>query len=306
VAADVRRRASALGGHRGDHLRDRQPQPHPHAGVARQFPRPTTPACGSDCTKCCWANYGRRAAGHVHGGVIDGSHVRALKGGPKTGPSPVDRRKPGSKHHVITDAGGIPLAVSLTGGNRHDVSSPDAASTTAPASAPDAGSSSRPSPAALVLPPAHPLGDPRRHPRSLPHQARFSARSISGIQGQGRGLPCAQSGDVEKREDEDQFVEEPQASHPAAGRYRHEPPRAAETRRNTHSASLSDRGREQPQFWPLLHCPERSSRRRAEERGREIHGLSRACRVVHPDHAGPEVDAERTRGDGGLGAFVLV
>ncbi|MBQ1042502.1 IS5 family transposase [Micromonospora chalcea] len=52
--------------------------------------------------------------------VIDGSHIRALKGGPKTGPSPVDRRKPGSKHHVITDAGGIPLAVTLTGGNRHD------------------------------------------------------------------------------------------------------------------------------------------------------------------------------------------
>ncbi|WP_426514666.1 IS5 family transposase [Dactylosporangium sp. McL0621] len=53
--------------------------------------------------------------------VIDGSHVRALKGGPKTGPSPVDRAKTGSKHHVITDGAGIPLAVSLTGGNRHDV-----------------------------------------------------------------------------------------------------------------------------------------------------------------------------------------
>ncbi|MEW1841554.1 IS5 family transposase [Nonomuraea angiospora] len=53
--------------------------------------------------------------------VIDSSHVRALKGGPKTGPSPVDRAKPGSKHHVITDGGGIPLAVSLTGGNRNDV-----------------------------------------------------------------------------------------------------------------------------------------------------------------------------------------
>jgi transposase len=33
----------------------------------------------------------------------------------------VDRAKPGSKHHVITEAGGIPLAVSLTGGNRNDV-----------------------------------------------------------------------------------------------------------------------------------------------------------------------------------------
>ncbi|MFF3468642.1 IS5 family transposase [Streptomyces sp. NPDC002619] len=53
--------------------------------------------------------------------VIDGSHVRAMKGGPKTGPSPVDRARTGSKHHLITEAHGIPLAVSLTGGNRNDV-----------------------------------------------------------------------------------------------------------------------------------------------------------------------------------------
>ncbi|WP_424537036.1 IS5 family transposase [Sphaerisporangium viridialbum] len=53
--------------------------------------------------------------------VIDSSHVRALKGGPKTGPSPVDRAKTGSKHHIIADGNGIPLAFSLTGGNRNDV-----------------------------------------------------------------------------------------------------------------------------------------------------------------------------------------
>ncbi|MFF2520281.1 IS5 family transposase [Streptomyces sp. NPDC058086] len=53
--------------------------------------------------------------------VIDGSHVRAMKGGPKTGPSPVDRARTGSKHHLITEAHGIPLAASLTGGNRNDV-----------------------------------------------------------------------------------------------------------------------------------------------------------------------------------------
>ncbi|MCX4410262.1 MULTISPECIES: IS5 family transposase [unclassified Streptomyces] len=53
--------------------------------------------------------------------VIDGSHVRAMKGGPKTGPSPVDRARTGSQHHLITEAHGIPLAVSLTGGNRNDV-----------------------------------------------------------------------------------------------------------------------------------------------------------------------------------------
>ena len=39
----------------------------------------------------------------------------------KTGPSPTDRRKSGSKHHLVTDANGIPLATTLTGANRHDV-----------------------------------------------------------------------------------------------------------------------------------------------------------------------------------------
>nr|WP_256122656.1 IS5 family transposase [Streptomyces sp. LUP47B] len=53
--------------------------------------------------------------------VIDSSHVRAARRGPKSGPSPVDRARPGSKHHVLTDGQGIPLAVSLTGGNRNDV-----------------------------------------------------------------------------------------------------------------------------------------------------------------------------------------
>ncbi|MFJ3608688.1 MULTISPECIES: IS5 family transposase [Streptomyces] len=53
--------------------------------------------------------------------AIDGSHVRALKGGDHVGPSPVDRARPGSKHHVIVDRHGTPLAVTLTGGNRHDV-----------------------------------------------------------------------------------------------------------------------------------------------------------------------------------------
>ena len=43
------------------------------------------------------------------------------KGGSKTGPSPVERGRNGSKHHLLVDATGIPLAYTLTGGNRHDV-----------------------------------------------------------------------------------------------------------------------------------------------------------------------------------------
>jgi IS5 family transposase len=41
--------------------------------------------------------------------------------GALTGPSPVDRARSGSKHHLLTDSHGIPLAISLTGGNRNDV-----------------------------------------------------------------------------------------------------------------------------------------------------------------------------------------
>lgn len=33
----------------------------------------------------------------------------------------MDRGRPGSKHHLIIDTGGIPVAVRLTGGNRNDV-----------------------------------------------------------------------------------------------------------------------------------------------------------------------------------------
>src|SRR5436309_8406722 len=41
--------------------------------------------------------------------------------GALTGPSPVDRARTGSKHHLLTDSGGIPLAISLTGGHRNHV-----------------------------------------------------------------------------------------------------------------------------------------------------------------------------------------
>ena len=43
------------------------------------------------------------------------------KGGAETGPSPVDRGRAGSKHHLLTDAHGTPLAWALTGSNRNDI-----------------------------------------------------------------------------------------------------------------------------------------------------------------------------------------
>jgi transposase len=43
---------------------------------------------------------------------LDSISVRAKRGG-LTGPNPVDRGMPGSKYHLLTDRGGIPLAVVL-------------------------------------------------------------------------------------------------------------------------------------------------------------------------------------------------
>ncbi|MFP2934751.1 IS5 family transposase [Pyxidicoccus sp. 3LG] len=51
---------------------------------------------------------------------IDSSSVRASKGGPFTGRNPTDRAKAGSKHHLLVDRNGLPLAESLTGANVHD------------------------------------------------------------------------------------------------------------------------------------------------------------------------------------------
>ncbi len=41
-----------------------------------------------------------------------------------TGPSPVDRGKPGSETHVLSDANGLPLLVGISAGNTHDSEGP--------------------------------------------------------------------------------------------------------------------------------------------------------------------------------------
>ncbi|HEY0802725.1 MAG TPA: IS5 family transposase [Steroidobacteraceae bacterium] len=53
--------------------------------------------------------------------LVDSASVRALRAGEKTGPNPTDRRKAGSKHHLLTEAHGIPLTALLTAANRHDI-----------------------------------------------------------------------------------------------------------------------------------------------------------------------------------------
>src|SRR5262245_24457810 len=64
-----------------------------------------------------------RAAGEIEWSraIADSSQVQAKKGGSATGPSPVDRSRPGSKHHLLVDGSGRPLAFAVTGGNRNDI-----------------------------------------------------------------------------------------------------------------------------------------------------------------------------------------
>jgi transposase len=53
--------------------------------------------------------------------LIDASFAEAPEGGEDTGPNPTDRGKSGSKHHVLTDGQGIPLAATVTAANVNEV-----------------------------------------------------------------------------------------------------------------------------------------------------------------------------------------
>lgn len=53
--------------------------------------------------------------------AVDSGSMRAVGGGDKTGPNPTDRGKPGSKHHVVTDASGVPLQVESSAANVPDI-----------------------------------------------------------------------------------------------------------------------------------------------------------------------------------------
>lgn len=52
--------------------------------------------------------------------IVDAVLVRAFGGGEQTGPSPVDRRKRGSKHTLMVDRHGVPLAIHTAPANSSD------------------------------------------------------------------------------------------------------------------------------------------------------------------------------------------
>jgi len=52
--------------------------------------------------------------------IVDSVYVRAFGGGEATGPSPVDRGKRGSKHTLLVERHGVPLAIRTAGANVSD------------------------------------------------------------------------------------------------------------------------------------------------------------------------------------------
>jgi transposase len=52
--------------------------------------------------------------------IVDSVILRAFGGGEETGPSPVDRRKLGTKHTLLVDRNGVPLAISTVSANTSD------------------------------------------------------------------------------------------------------------------------------------------------------------------------------------------
>lgn len=57
---------------------------------------------------------------HLETAIVDTTHVRAFGGGEVTGPSPVDRRKPGTKYTLMVDRDGVPLVLRAVAANRSD------------------------------------------------------------------------------------------------------------------------------------------------------------------------------------------
>jgi transposase len=103
--------------------------------------------------------------------IVDSSSVRAIRGGEATGKNPTDRAKKGSKHHVLSEAKGLPLAQHVTGANVHD--------------------SKQLEPLVDAVPPLKgKRGRPRRRPRrvqgdrgydSQPHRNRLRKRGIKPV-----------------------------------------------------------------------------------------------------------------------------
>ncbi|WP_390676382.1 IS5 family transposase [Aquisphaera giovannonii] len=96
---------------------------------------PAEPGCG--CGKTCrrwhragvWLKLHATLLAELNGAdridwgraLVDASFAKAPEGGEDTGPSPTDRGKSGSRHHLMTDARAYPLGATVTAANVNDV-----------------------------------------------------------------------------------------------------------------------------------------------------------------------------------------
>lgn len=93
--------------------------------------------CGKTCRRCLqswhqagvWRRLHALLLAELNGAdqidweraLVDASFAKAPEGGEDTGPNPTDRRKSGSKHHVMTDGQGIPLSATVTAANVNEI-----------------------------------------------------------------------------------------------------------------------------------------------------------------------------------------
>jgi hypothetical protein len=81
----------------------------------------TRRVCGSICTESCWIGWARPTRSTGRGHLWTQSERTRSRGSQKTGPNPTDKGKSGSKHHIVVDRGGVPLAaVTHSAANVHD------------------------------------------------------------------------------------------------------------------------------------------------------------------------------------------
>ncbi|EHM01653.1 hypothetical protein HMPREF9946_01914 [Acetobacteraceae bacterium AT-5844] len=74
---------------------------------------------GSGYTGCCWSVQDTGAL-DWHRAALNSASLPAKRGRAAVGPNLTDRGRPGRKRHLLTDAQGTPLGLTLSGANCHD------------------------------------------------------------------------------------------------------------------------------------------------------------------------------------------